>query len=198
MPRASFPEVERNHQRRIPTRETRKITRISWFPGSQLMDPGRVGGKTRWMRVVVEVEAGEGSRAWDRQEGGSPRWIPMDQEETLAVTVGQVVPTTLSLGLEVWARAAEVEVGTRAVEVEVEEEEEADVMEQAGMEEVPGRMTIVIAIAITLGEVTTAGGEGVIIEAVGVEIANVGEVAAAVVVEAVAGDIKLSLVYVLS
>ena len=57
-------------------------------------------------------------------------------------------------------------------------------MEEACME-VPGGMTIVIA--ITMEEVTTAEGEEGII-AVGVVIVHVGEVVVAAVAEAVAGD----------
>jgi len=123
---------------------------------------------------------GEGFQEWDYQEGGSPRWIHTDLEETLAVKVDQVVTKTLSLGLEAWVKVAEVEAGTREVEVGVME----------GME-VPEGMTI----GITMGEATTVeGGEG-ITEAVGVVIVNVGE---EVVVEVVVGDIELSLAYALS
>jgi len=49
---------------------------------------------------------------------------------------------------------------------------------EAGME-VPGGMMIVIVTAITLGEATTVEEEEAIIEAVGVVIVNVGELAAA-------------------
>jgi len=165
--------------------------RISWFLGSRT-DLARVGGKTRWMEVPVGVEAGEGFRGWVHQEGGSPRWIRMDPEGTLAARVDQVVTTTLSPGLEVWARAAEA-AGIQVVEAE------ADVMEgteevEVGME-VLGGMTIVIVIAITLPEVTTVEEEEEIIEVVGVVSVNVGEEGEVVPVPVVVGDIKLSLAH---
>lgn len=192
MPVVSFREAGRNHRRRIQTRGIRKITKILWFLVSRPTELARVGGKIRLIAGQVEVEGvGQGFRGWDRQEGGSPRWIRMDLEGTLAVTVDQVVTRTLSLGLEVWVRVAEAEADTRVVEADVMVGLEVG----AGME-VPGEMTIVIV--ITLGEVTTAEGEEAIIEAVGVATVNVGElgVAEAVVVEAVvAGDTKLPLVH---
>jgi len=114
---ACFLEVERNHQRRIPTREIRKITKILWFPGSRLTDLARVGGKTKWMEVLVVV-AGEGFRGWNHRVGGSRRWILMEPEGNLAVIVDRVVTKILSLGLEEWVKVAQVEAGTRAVEVE--------------------------------------------------------------------------------
>ena len=199
-PPASFPEVGRNHRKRIPTRGIKKITKISWFLGSRT-GLARVGGKTRWMGVLVEVDwVGEGFRGWAHQGGDSPRWIRMDLEGTLVVRAGQVAVTTLSLGLEVWVRVTgvEVETGTRVVEVE------ADVMEGmgeagAGME-VPGGRTIVTVIAITSGEAMTAGGEEGIIEVVvGVVTVHVGEVAvvaeAVAVAEAVVGGTELSHIH---
>lgn len=178
-----FLGVERNRQRRIPTRGIRMITKILWFLGSAQMDLARTGGKTKWTEERVGVV--EGFRGWDQRGGSSHGWIRMDPEGNLGVTVDRGVAMTLSLGLEAWARAARVVVGTRAAEVGVME----------GMEEVgtvaPGGMTIVIAIAITTGEVTTVEGGEVIIEVVGV-IVNVGEVAVA---EELAGDTELSLVY---
>ena len=138
------------------------------------------------MGVLVEV--GEGFRGWDHREGGSRRWILMEPEGNLAVMVDRVVMTILSLGSEEWVKAAQAGVDIRAVDV-------MGGMEEAGME-VPGGMTIVTAIAITMEEVMSAGGEEGIIE-VGVAIVNVGEVAAVAVavVEAAAGDTKLSLVH---
>jgi len=173
----------------------RMITKISWFLGSR-MDLARVGGRNRWMEVPVEVEVGEGFRGWDRQEGGFPRWIHMGPEGTLAVRVDQAVTTTLSLGLEVWVRAAGAEAGTLVGA-------EADVMEDmvevgVGME-VPGGMTIVIVIAITLRGVTTVEGEVPIIEVVGAVTGHAGEeeevVGEVVVAVAVVGDTELSLTY---
>jgi len=111
----------------------------------------------------------------------------MDLEEILAVTVDRVVTRTLSLGLEAWARAAEVGADTRAVEVEADEMEGTEEEVEAGME-VLGGMTIVIV--ITMGEVTTVGAEEAIIEALGVVTVNVGGVA-----EVVVGDTELSVVY---
>jgi len=129
---------------------------------------------------VEAEEVEEGFREWDHQEGGSPRWIHTDLEETLVVKVDQVVTKTLSLGSEAWVKAAEVEAGTRAVEVGVME----------GME-VPEGMTIVI----TMGEATTVEGGEEITEVVEVVTVNVGE---EVVVEVVVGDTELSLAYALS
>jgi len=161
---------------------------ILWFPGSR---PARVGGKTKWMEVLVgvEEEAGEGFRGWDHREGGSRRWILTGPGGNLAVMVDRVVTTILSLDLEEWVKAAQVEVDTPVVDV-------MGGMGEAGME-VLGGMTIAIATAITMEEVTTVEGEEGIIE-VGVAIVNVGEVAVVVVVvgvEAVAGDTELSLVH---
>jgi len=160
---------------------------ILWFPGSR---PARVGGKTKWMGVLVEVEVevGEGFRGWDHREGGSRKWIPMGPGGNLAVMVDLAVTKILSLGLEVWVKAAQVGVDTRAVDV-------MGGMEGAGMEVLGGR-TIVIATAITMEEVMTVEGEEGIIE-VGVAIVHVGEVAVevGVVVEAVAGDTELSFVH---
>jgi len=102
--------VGRNHRRRIPTLGIRKITKISWFLGSR-MDLARVGGRNRWTEALAGV--GEGFRAWGHQEGGSLRWIRMDPGETLVARVDQVVTMTISLGLELWVRAAEA--GTRVV-----------------------------------------------------------------------------------
>ena len=126
-------------------------------------------------------EVGEAFRGWDHPEGGSPRWIHTDLEGNLAVTVDRVVTKTLSLGLEAWVRAVEVEVGTRPVE--------GDVMEGMGVSE---GMTIVIATATTTGEATSVEGEVGITEEVGVVTVSVGEVAVEVV-EAVAGDIDHEL-----
>jgi len=170
MPPVSFQGVGRNRQRWIPMQEIRKTTRTLWFLDFRLMDQAKTGGKNRWMEALAEAE--EGSREWVRQPEGSLRWIHMDLEEMLAVTADQAVPKTLSLGLEVWVRAVEVEVGTRADGMEGTE---------AGMEVLEGTT---IVIAITMEEVTK-----------GVEEAeatvNVGQVAG--VVEAVVGDTKPSL-----
>lgn len=168
MPPVSFQGVGRNRQRWILTQGTRKITRILWFPDFPPMDRARIGGKTRWMEELAEAEV-VGSRGWVHQPEGSPRWIPMGPEEMLVVMADQAVPKTLSLGLEVWVRAVEAEVDTRADEMEGT---------GAGME-VPEGTTIVIA--ITMEEVTKEVEEA---EA----IVNVGQVAG--VVEAVVGDIK--------
>lgn len=150
------------------------------------MDLARTGGKTKWMEALgeVEVEVGEGFQGWDQEEGGSRRWICTDLGRSLAAMVDQVATTILSLGLEVWVRAAQAGAGIWAVEVGVTEG-----MEEAGMG-VLGGMTIVIAIAITMEEVTTGEGGEAITEVVGVVIVNVGEVVAVV-----AGDTKLLLVY---
>jgi len=178
----SFLEVGRNHRRRIPTRGIRKITKTSWSLGSRT-DLARVGGKTRWVEALVEAEeVGEGFRGWGHQEGGSPRWIRMDPEGTLVVMVGQAVTTTSSPDSEGWVRAAEAEAGTRVVEADVMEG-----MEEVGaVMEVRGGMTIVIAIAITLGEATTVEGEEAIIKVVGAVTVNVGEVVGGIV-----GDTEL-------
>ena len=167
-------------------RGIRKITKILWFPGLRPTDLARVGGKTKWMEVLVgEVAAAEGFRGWDHQVGGSRRWILMEPEGNLAVMVDQVVTKILFLGLEEWAKVAQVEVGTRVVEV-VGQVDVMGGMEEACME-VPGGMTIVIVIAITMEEVTTAEGEeGTIV--VGAVIVHVGEVVVVVAAEAVAGD----------
>ena len=168
-------------------REIKKITMTLWFPDSR---PARVGGKTKWMGVLVEVEeeVGGGFQVWDHREGGSRKWIPMGPGGNLAVMVDLAVTKILSPDLEEWVKAAQVGVDTRAVDV-------MGGMEEAGME-VLGGMTIVIATAITMEEVTTVEGEEGIIEA-GVAIVHVGEVAVGVgvVVEAVAGDTKLSFVH---
>jgi hypothetical protein len=139
----------------------------------------------------------EGFRGWVHQEGGFPRWIRMGLEGTLAGTVDQVVMTTLSLGLEVWVRAAEAEAGTRVVEVEADVMQDMEEGVGVGEDmEAPGGMTIVIVTAITTGEMMTVEGEEVNIEAVGVVTAHVGEAVEAVVeVGVVVGDTELSPIY---
>lgn len=179
MPAACFLEAERNRQRWIQTRGTKKITKILWFPGSQQTDLARAGGKTRWMEAPVEAEeVGVDSRAWARRGEGLFRRILMDMGETMGVMAEQVATMTLFLDLEVWARAVVVVEGIRVVEAGGME----GTVVAVGMG-VPGGMTI----AITTGEAIT--------EVVGVVTAHVGEVAA-VVVEGVE-DTELLLIYAL-
>jgi len=175
--------VERNHRRLTQTRGIRKITKILWFPGSR---PARVGGKTRWMEVLVGMGVGEGFRGWALQEGGSLRWIRMDLEGTLAVLADQVATTILSLGLEALVRTTGAQAGTQ---VEVVEAGVMEGLEVGADMEVPGEMTIVTVIAITMGEVMTVEAEEATIEVVGAVTVNVGEVAGVV------GDTELSPVY---
>jgi len=138
------------------------------------------------MEVLVEAEVGEGFRGWARQEGGSPRLIRMDLGGTLVAMVDRVVMRTSFPALEAWAKAVEALAGTRVVELV----EEADVMEGMG---VPGETMIVIAIAITMGEVMTVEEGEVTIGVVGVVTVSVGEVAGVGVVEAAVGDTELLL-----
>jgi hypothetical protein len=186
MPLACFQEVEKNRQRRIPTRGIRRITKILWFLGSRPTDLARAGGMNRPIVALVEAgEVEEDSRAWDNRAEGSPRWIRMDLGGTLVVMADLAVTMTLSLDLEVWVRAVEEVEGSRVVEVVADEMEGTGVVE--GGEGMEGGMKIVIVIAITMREAT--------IEVVGAVTVNVGEVAGAVVV-AVVGDTEPFLVHV--
>jgi len=176
MPPVSFQGVGRNRQRWTPMQEIRKIMRTLWFLGFRPMDQARIGGKTKWMGVLVEAEAG-GSREWAHQPEGSPRWIHMGLEEMLVVTADQAVPKTLSLGLEVWVRAVEVEVDIRADGMEGAE---------AGTEVPEGTTTVT---AITMEEVTKEVEEAEV-------TVNVGQVAG--VAGAAVGDTKPSFAHILS